>query len=843
MNQAAAGAVELGDLAGGLGLESVTDLEGWMIDGEDQVIPTLRIDYGLVTVPPSDLRREAEALQTDANAESRELADLLDLQESESRGLVVEVVTADYSQARTHVGPGDQALLDLTFVESLAPGADVAMSYIFGQTLPGDPEIEEGLQPLELFRYRWNQGLIAVLGDPDSAAGAPVADYSVEIIDGSTLSSGSDPLLFGASLPVAWTGQVGESPSLAPIAAPAALLAADGEPGTDSEAASELKLSKRQIKQLILLNTTRRAEEMIQSYREEGDLLSEFYDDLDEGEAIYTRLPNGQLLVISPDLNEVILVSDLSDFDPDCEGEGCPSLPAEDVVAEGTFEDMTASLIITSSVLSECREKAAQLNRRNGAQTHIKDSNGRVEIFGDDPVDQGDDEEEDDANDDPLAPQPGPVGCTPGLPSGPPKWPTGATWGDIHLGTMDGKRYSNQAAGEFLLFENEATTIQVRTEPRAGNVVSLATAIAFTMGDQAVSLHAGGTTRINGEAAQLERGVPTPLGGGELLWWSGGWVAVWPDGTILRVNQSGSLMFSSVTPSDGATTGMLGNNDGDPDNDFFTRDGEVLDADADEDFDSFYSTYVDSWRIAAAESLFYYDPGDSTAAFTIEGVPVEPVTADDLPADAFADAEQICTEVGVDSTDVLEMCILDVGITGDAAFAYESYLAQEAISEPPEEDVSDEAPSVSGEGDSVLTVGDLTIAFGADPPIQDPSGPRPSWTCQSADGIYTAISRFQESPTIRYELDLQHIGPDNSRGLPEQFRLIVLRNAEPYAWVLTSAEQFANSVDTVVVQGEVLTASGEMFLNEPPQPGLQPISQLPAGAALDRFDLSVSCGG
>ncbi|MGD2044061.1 MAG: hypothetical protein PVJ28_10460, partial [Acidimicrobiia bacterium] len=83
----------------------------------------------------------------------------------------------------------------------------------------------------------------------------------------------------------------------------------------------------------------------------------------------------------------------------------------------------------------------------------------------------------------------------------------------------------------------------------------------------------------------------------------------------------------------------------------------------------------------------------------------------------------------------------------------------------------------------------------------------------------------------------------NSRGFDEQFRLIILRNSEPYAWVQTNAEQFADSVDSIAVESEVLTASGEMFLNDPAQPGLQPISPLPAEAELEPFELSVSCEG
>lgn len=841
VDEAASDSGYAGELSGGFGLNEVFGLQGSISDSEGERISSLRVDYGLLT-PPATAREEASA---NLSLDQGDFADLFAAQDLDSSGLLVEVITADYSQARTHAGPGDNVYMDLTSVESLEPGDDVAMSYIFGQTLPGDPEIEQDLSPLDLFRYRWNQGLVAVLGDSDTSAAGPAADHSVEIIDGSTVSSSRDSLLVGTGLQAAWFGRGGEGLPTASAATRAVLLAADEESGTGNAPGSELKLSKRQIKQLILLDTTRIAEE--EGLEEGPDALWNALDRTrGNDDTSYVRMTNGQLVVYQPNLNEVLILSDLTDFDPDCEGEECPSIPEEDIVAEGTFEDLLAGAA-TAYALEKCEEKAAKLNKRNGAQTHVSDFLGEVTIFGYDAIDQGDDEEADGEGNggDPLAPKPGPVGCTPGPPSGPPKLPTGSTWGDIHHATMDGRLYSNQAAGEFLLLENDATTIQVRTEPRGdSDVVSIATAFAFSIGDHSVSLHAGGQTWIDGEAVELERGATTAIGGGELLWWAGGWVAVWPDGTILRVTVSNSFLFSTVTPSAGGTIGLLGDNDGNPENDFFTRDGEVLSADADDDFEGFYSTYVDSWRITDQESLFNYRAGERTATFSIAGFPARRVTADDFPLDVSAEAERVCTEVGVTSPEVLETCILDVAVTDDPEFAYHAFLAQEATAEPPEVDAGDsEAPTVIGDGDTVLTVGDLTIVFGAEPPILDPSGPAPKWTCELADGVFTAMSRFQETPTILYELDLQYIGPDNSRGFDEQFRLIVNRNAEPYAWVQTNAEQFSESVESVSASGGVLTATGEMYVNEPPTLGLGPISQLPADSVLTPFTLQVSCDG
>ena len=71
--------------------------------------------------------------------------------------------------------------------------------------------------------------------------------------------------------------------------------------------------------------------------------------------------------------------------------------------------------------------------------------------------------------------------------------------------------------------------------------------------------------------------------------------------------------------------------------------------------------------------------------------------------------------------------------------------------------------------------------------------------------------------------------------------MVVRRAYTDYAWVLTHAEHFADAVDEVSLDGTTLTASGELYVNDPPTLGLGPINQLPAGSELTPFTLQVSC--
>ena len=74
------------------------------------------------------------------------------------------------------------------------------------------------------------------------------------------------------------------------------------------------------------------------------------------------------------------------------------------------------------------------------------------------------------------------------------------------------------------------------------------------------------------------------------------------------------------------------------------------------------------WLVAQEESLFEYEPGQSTRTFR-RPTPTREATAAALPASWRRQAQEACEEAGVTDPDLLEACIVDVGYTRDESFA------------------------------------------------------------------------------------------------------------------------------------------------------------------------------
>ena len=146
----------------------------------------------------------------------------------------------------------------------------------------------------------------------------------------------------------------------------------------------------------------------------------------------------------------------------------------------------------------------------------------------------------------------------------------------------------------------------------------------------------------------------------------------WTDGSRLTVTRNGETLDYSFAPSTAigpSLKGLLGSADGNAADDLTGRDGKVLSR-TDPDFDTkLYSQFGNSWRISQAESLFDYRPGESTATFTNLSIPSATVTVDSIPPTARSTAQAICQAAGVRSEPLLDDCLIDVGMTGDASYA------------------------------------------------------------------------------------------------------------------------------------------------------------------------------
>jgi alpha-tubulin suppressor-like RCC1 family protein len=284
------------------------------------------------------------------------------------------------------------------------------------------------------------------------------------------------------------------------------------------------------------------------------------------------------------------------------------------------------------------------------------------------------------------------------------------TWLSPHLITADGLAFDYIASGDYILQQVldekgeplEGIEVQARFLPGYG--VSWPQAVAMRVGDDAVEIHAGFDSlggqnilylKVNGELQGTpgrwhavkdgSRTLHLPSGGVILfedfsgrvmgrLWDPRALTVVWPQGMGLDgygvhlstpyVNESSfdkgtapilsQLEIQLIRPSThtGRERGMLGDNDGDPSNDFRRRNGEVLGQDAAMSWTGLYALFGGDWLVRPHECLF--DDGCVTP-------PDFPTSAAVLTADQRALGEAACSEL---AGYYREACIHDVGLSG-----------------------------------------------------------------------------------------------------------------------------------------------------------------------------------
>jgi hypothetical protein len=273
--------------------------------------------------------------------------------------------------------------------------------------------------------------------------------------------------------------------------------------------------------------------------------------------------------------------------------------------------------------------------------------------------------------------------------------PCGVIYGDPHLMSYDQTLFDAQAVGEVIATKSTTDDFEVQARfaavPRQ-RIVSIAVAVAMRVAGHRVAIYR--TTAAQGFNVRID-GVPTTIaaapqalpGGGTIGTYgtADSAIVTWPDGTVAIVRAVGVypeyyrfLVEIGLAPSRlGRVVGMLGDGDRNKTNDLVTRGGEPI-AFPDPPFATFYGTYVNSWRVSMAETLFDYDAGQSTDTFTDLTFPDMPATPQTLPAGALSKATTLCAQFGLAPGAATNACLVDVGITGDADFATEGAAAQSA---------------------------------------------------------------------------------------------------------------------------------------------------------------------
>jgi hypothetical protein len=285
------------------------------------------------------------------------------------------------------------------------------------------------------------------------------------------------------------------------------------------------------------------------------------------------------------------------------------------------------------------------------------------------------------------------------------------SWGEPHLVTFDRLKYDHHAVGEFILAKSTDGTFEIQVREAAvpaSSQVALNTAAAMKVGNTRVAFYVkdfpdSDTTnplRVDGKPTVIQGGSLSLPGGGSITQVNqGSYIVEWPTGEQVgvKVDNFGSSALLDINPAlpqtrQGQLIGLLGNFNGNPDDDLKSRDGKVLPPQSTINqvsqitqnltnwvpiplnqveslfLEQLHKQFGDSWRISQQESLFDYAPGKNTESFTNRAFPNGfQVLRMLLPAQVQA-AEAACRQAGVPS-ERLEGCLFDVGVTGNADFA------------------------------------------------------------------------------------------------------------------------------------------------------------------------------
>ncbi len=286
-------------------------------------------------------------------------------------------------------------------------------------------------------------------------------------------------------------------------------------------------------------------------------------------------------------------------------------------------------------------------------------------------------------------PQPPPIDSGPEGPPAPPNT-TGTARGDPHLRTFDGELYDCQPWGEETLCISSKgdLEVQVRTHQLNASNVAVITAVAARVGSDLVAFYHDGTVTLNRVPTTFGPDKTVLPGGGKVWGGPNEYIVVWPkDNNQLWVTINGVYMGVQVFLADGRrseVSGLLGSANGKPEDDITTRDGlTTLTSPA--SFDSFYNTYVKSWRITPATSLFdEYPDGGNTESPDITNLNFPRIleTAQDLSTAQVQADTTICQNAGVTSANGwMAACLLDVSLSdGDTRAAQALANAPQATS-------------------------------------------------------------------------------------------------------------------------------------------------------------------
>jgi len=298
--------------------------------------------------------------------------------------------------------------------------------------------------------------------------------------------------------------------------------------------------------------------------------------------------------------------------------------------------------------------------------------------------------------------------------------------GDPHMTTFDGEKYDFQTAGDYLLTSSSNENFMVQTQQvRHNEKISVNGAAFLDVNGDEIELfaqnhpdeHTDKIMRINGSIIENEKSEVILEHGGVIRYQNGRNVVSWPTGEQLHFSvrefQNKKLLDLTVfVPGCRSDyTGLLGDNNGDRNDDTAVRDenGNVVSSanDVDRSFDALFGKnrknkntkeeqqarlnylsrdFGDQFMLDEETSRFSNPLIDLTEE---ERYPSENLTLAEMTDEEVEEALDKCRAAGVREEDLFE-CAFDYGYVGLKPLTYPEYIAQDVITENAEPEIKKE---------------------------------------------------------------------------------------------------------------------------------------------------------
>ncbi|XP_062579994.1 protein eyes shut homolog, partial [Saccostrea cucullata] len=293
----------------------------------------------------------------------------------------------------------------------------------------------------------------------------------------------------------------------------------------------------------------------------------------------------------------------------------------------------------------------------------------------------------------------------------------GVNFGDPHILTLDGKNYTFNGYGEYTMMKINKDSVRFKFQARTdlattanGTTTNATIFSAFVAEDQTGSKVQIEMTRdkqnmiikVNGRdlTRDFENVNYTFLTRNLSVRWENQTIsASFLDSSIILKVSLGVRFLISETIVDrtymGFTRGLMGNFDGDINNDFILPNETILDKNATKTERDIYYKFGQQWLVNE-ESIFHYDKGLTNKDFSHPEF--EPLFLDETNEEALENAKKKC---GVNPS---QACIFDYLATGDIALAGSSGT-EETISISEIKLIENETPRISGNTSVQVEVG------------------------------------------------------------------------------------------------------------------------------------------